>query len=281
MEIEKQITPWLTSKGYNSVIKSLSRLPERRDNDREILLSEKWLTELELYKYGLSPESNPRDIPNIDSVYNLQTFKKDYISRTRNIAVLGMPHAGKDTLLEKLNFLGNKRIITVPEPYEQIKKWKRDMPQDALTQEHLKLAASIGETIVSLMEERKRGVYNKGLIIHNRGSIDQTIFNSARFMHGEIPLSDYFDPDIGWVLKAGMQMDAIFIFIQDPKTSILRGSHTSEEFLAILYEQYLKAIIRFRNNNQQNLVVMDTRENIETNFLKFRTNLSLICGEIV
>jgi len=287
MELEGR-RQWLSSEGYNSVIKAVAKIKSRTGIERDVLLAEKFAIERLLLENGLSHTSSPQEIPGIDSVFNLVPFKSRQHSNkvSRNISVLGMPRSGKDTLIERLNSLGNKNIITTSEPYAHIKEWKKTMPQDPMTQEHLRLAGALGELIVSEIEKRKRGVEKTAIVIHNKGVMDHAIFTAARLMYGEIPLQDYFDQEQGWIFRAGMEMDAAIIFMQTPETSMerstlenRRGNHMNKEFLTLLYEQYLRSILVLRKKRQPSLAVIDTSSDIDENFLKLRVSLSSICGE--
>lgn len=280
--------PWLSSEGYNSVIRAVAKIEPRIGIERDVLIVQKFATEGILFENGLSRTSSPQEIPDIDSVFNLHPFRdRQHRKKTpRNISILGMPRAGKDTFIERLNSLGNENIITTSEPYAHIKAWKKTMPQDPLTQEHLRLAGAFGEFIVSEIEKRKRGIENTAITIHNRGLMDHAIFTAARLMYGEIPLQDYFDKEQGWIFRASMDMDAAIVFMQTPETSMERttfeerkGNHMNKEFLTLLYEQYLEVILDLRRRKQPNLAVINTSGGIEENFNKLRSTLSAICGE--
>jgi len=269
------------------VIKAVAKIEPRIGIERDVLLAEKYTIEGLLFKNELSRDSTPQEIPNVDSVFNLLPFKGRKLNQTsRNIAIIGMPRTGKDTLIEKLISLGHKNILMTSEPYAHIKNWKKIMPQDAMTQQHLRLAGAFGEFIVSEMEKRKRGIEDTAITVHNRGLVDHAIFTAARLMYGEIPLQDYFDTEQGWIFRASINMDAVVIFMQTPETSMKRttlenrqGNHMNQEFLTLLYEQYLKAILDLRRKKQPNLAVIDTSSDINENFQKLRASLSVICGE--
>ena len=156
---------------------------------------------------------------------------------------------------------------------------------DALTQEHLRLAATFGEFLSGEVLARRKRLEKGALIIHSRGFTDHPVFTKSRLMYGEIPLKDYFDPEQGWIFRASIEMDAVIIFMQSIEVSMGRqkgdarsGKHITSDFLSLLYEQYLKEIIELRNKNQKNLVVFDSSGIIEDNFQKLRGFLSKISG---
>ena len=261
-------------------------LKDRNQLTKDVLLAEKFTTETLLERYGLNVQTKPSEIPGIDQIFNLSPLAKEGKKRNLHIEITGMPRSGKDTLLQMLGMLNNKNIVCTLEPYASIKDWKKTMPEDALTQEHLKLAATFGEFISGEVLARRKGLEKGALIIHNRGFTDHPIFTKARLMYGEIPIKDYLDQEQGWIFRASMNLDAVIILMQDKEASMERqnsdtrpGRHLTQDFLTFLYEQYLRKIVELKNKNQKNLVVFDSSEEIGNNFQKLRSILSKISGK--
>lgn len=286
MQLERDGS-WLSNKGYNLILGSLCKLePQHRDQlTKDILLAEKFKTETLLKRYDLNVQTKPSEIPGVDQIFNLSPLAKEGKKRNLHIEIMGMPRSGKDALLQMLDTLNNKGIISTSEPYASIKDWKKTMPKDALTQEHLRLAATFGEFISGEVLARRKGLEKGALIIHNRGFADHPVFTRTRLMYGEIPLKDYFNPEQGWIFRASMEMDAVIILMQNIETSMERqntetrsGKHLTPDFLTLLYEQYLREIVELRNKNQKNLVVFDSSGTIEDDFQKLRDALSKITG---
>lgn len=288
MQSERNTDSWLSNEGYNLILRGLSKLePQHRDQlTKDVLLVEKFTTEKLLERYGLGSQTKTSEIPGIDQIFNLSPLAKEGKKRNLHLEIMGMPKSGKDTLLQMLDTLNNKAIICTFEPYASIKNWKKTMPEDALTQEHLKLAATFGEFISGEVLARRKGLEKGALIIHNRGFTDHSVFTTARLMYGEIPLKDYFNPEQGWIFRTSMAMDAVIILMQGIETSTERqntdtrpGKHLTPDFLTLLYEQYLREIIELKNKGQGNLVVFDSSEGIENNFQKLKSILSKISGK--
>lgn len=261
--------------------------PKDRDQlTKDVLLAEKFTTEVLLERYGLNVQTKPSEIPGVDQIFNLSPLAKEGKKRNLHIEIMGMPRSGKDTLLQMLDMLNNKNTVCTLEPYASIKDWKKTIPKDVLTQEHLRLAATFGEFISGEVLARRKGLEKGALIIHNRGFTDHSVFTTARLMYGEIPLKDYFNPEQGWIFRTTTKMDAVIILMQLPDVSIQRASlekrskrHITPDFLNILYEQFLREIVELRKKNQKNLVVLNSTGRIQENFQKLRSILSEISGK--
>lgn len=279
---------WLSNEGYNLVLLALKKLKPSDDGlTKDILLSEKHLIELILHKNQLETHTHLKDIPGINTIYNLSPLISGSSKGNFHIEIKGMPRSGKDTLISRIDSIGHKKVICTKEPYTSIKDWKKNVPQDSLTQQHLQLAAMFGEFIAGEVIARTSNIENGAIIIHNRGITDNPALNRAKLLYGEVPIKDYYHPEEGWIFRSTMKMDAVIIFMQNPQVSISRSlleetrsrRHVTKGFLTLLYEQYLREIVELRNKNQKNLLVMDTSNDIETNFEFLRKNLSTIIGE--
>jgi hypothetical protein len=286
MTLEQSDISWLSNTGYNFALRGVQRLVPKNENlTKSCLLAEQYYTELILQKNGLKTNAEVKNIPGINKVFNLSPLVCETNKGNFHIEIKGMPRSGKDKLIEKLNTLGNERIICTKEPYSSVKEWKKQLPQDSLTQQHLQFAGMLGEFIAGEVMARKSNIKNKAFIIHNRGLTDNPILNRAKFLYGEIPINDYFNSQEGWIFKSSIKMDAVIIFMQHPQISIFRSlletrsrRHITSDFLSLLYEQYLRDIVELRSKNQSNLLIIDTSNDIETNFQLLKRKLSEIIG---
>ena len=291
---------WLSNHGYNTVLKSAAKLDERRwyvenieelkelrDSTKAVLLAEQYQTESILRASGLNRNTNSVEIPEINTVQNPSPFsKRTKVRRNFHIDFFGMPRSGKETLIAQINSLANPRIVCTLEPYTTLKKLAEFPKEGGLDQQQYILASIFGEFIMGEVKLRQRKIEKRGIIIHNRSFVDNPIFTRARLLYGDIPIEDYYHPEEGWIFRATTDADAVIILMQPPEVSMQRktyqdGSerHINPEFLGILYEQYLRAIISLKNKRQKNLAIIDSSGKFEVNFQNLRTVLSQIIGE--
>lgn len=254
-------------------------------------------TELELQNLGVNCDVHPSRIPQVDHIQNFQPF--DPNTEIGIVDVIGMPGAGKDTLIDMFRGLNRPNVICAP---EEGYFWSREeSPLTELRQRHLQVYGGtdmeIDELIDGLGGLDKRGT---GMGLLNRSISDNFLaFAYSFFLSGHIGIADlimsqkffhYFQYSPTIHVGGGMQSvedvtKATLILMVDPTTSIQRKNRTgrimNEEFLSLLYSQYLRMIARLQESSQPNLVVlnmMGSRSDLGDNFDKFRSTLDRITG---
>ena len=243
-------------------------------------------TELELRSLGAMCDVKPCEIPDVGKIHNLSPI--NLRTDIGIVDVIGMPGAGKDLMIEKFNALHYPKVLCAP---EEGYFWTRgESPLSELRQRHIQVYGGIDMEIDELVDKivgkNKSGT---GLGVLNRSISDNFLaFAYSFFLSGHIGIADlimsqkffhYFQYSPTIRLGDGMTSvedltKATIILMVDPTTSIQRKDRTgrimNEEFLSLLYSQYLRMISRFRESSQSNLIVLNMMGTINDNFDSFR-----------
>lgn len=252
-------------------------------------------TELDLRNLGTICDVDPRDIPDVGKIHNLSPINLS--TDVGIVDVIGMPGAGKDLMIEKLNALHYPKVLCAP---EEGYFWTRgESPLTELRQRHLQVYGGtdmeIDELVDKISGQDKNGT---GMGMLNRSISDNFLaFAYSFFLSGHIGIADlimsqkffhYFQYSPTIRLGAGMTSvddltKATIVLMIDPSTSIQRKDRTgrimNEEFLSLLYSQYLRMVARLRELSQSNLVVLNMMGTVDDNFNSFRSVIDQIIAK--
>lgn len=244
-------------------------------------------TELELRNLGARCDVKPCEIPYVGKIHNLSPI--NLRTDVGIVDVIGMPGAGKDLMIEKLNSLHYPKVLCAP---EEGYFWTRgESPLTELRQRHIQVYGGTDMEIDELVDKigghDKRGT---GVGVLNRSIGDNFMaFAYSFFLAGHIGIADlimsqkffhYFQYSPTIRLGDGMTSvegltKATIVLMVDPTTSIKRKNRTgrimNQEFLSLLYSQYLRMISRLRESSQSNLVVLNMMGSVDDNFDSFRS----------
>jgi hypothetical protein len=245
---------WLSNGGYNqAIIRTGREMGERLDLE--------WLKEAG------------------DQIHN---FKNLYGRRRQKVVlvdVMGMPGAGKDTLLTGIMSLRKKWIYCSGEPYSVLKDGGGSTRQDRL------VWGTMGEMIAARVGLLRQGTKKGGLTILNRGFTDYQVMTRAKYSSGEVS-----EEQLKVEFKSGWVPDATVVLMLNKREAMKRiymagrtgrGGHSNLEFLDILHREYETEILKMMQEKRQNLVVMNMEGSKEGNLERFKKVLGRITGEEV
>jgi len=198
---------------------------------------------------------------------------------------MGMPGAGKDTLLEKLQELARKSgrkdfLYSGFEPYSSLKVRRELSP--ILDEKHRQewyesYCAAVGSDMALELDGIK-----DGLIFLNRSFLDNYIFCEAELLGGRLENILYLDT----LFRHAGSQDITFFLMVPPETSFQRkprekpGLYMNKRFLRILYSQYLRYIsLLTEEDGGNNIIVMDTSGSIEGSFEMFLELIEKVSGK--
>ncbi len=213
-------------------------------DDLATYLEQEWITQNALDQLGVESNSAPCDIPGISQFH----VKAQYIEQLPDgfqIDVMGMPRAGKTSVLRRFNETSeySQKVHFIPEnvfPLSTDKDIKYKVPGllQSMTQVRL----------VEIFEFIDRYEDPKPLLL-DRGVLDRVVFKRTMFQKGDVPANgirggfkhsleeEIIDHPIG----------AVILCLARPEISLERegmrdkpGYIMNEDFLAGLYEQYLR-----------------------------------------
>ena len=295
--MERSFTPLpLSNWGYNLVLNALARQVawgfarpapggKRRpeNNFKQLLLWYRLQDELTMQRLGVSAETQPSDLPFINTILNHSPLCKLKSKRNLSIELAGMPNTGKDSLGQIINDLNLPWLSFSHEPYTSLKE-SGMLPSDPMMQEKYELAATMGEIVVAQIELRKKGAVSSGIAVVNRGFTDFPIISRAKLIFGAIPFQDFFNPDKGRIFRTTANgNNATIFFLISPAVAYERvedktreHKYLNPEFLSILYEQYLLAIYRLIERGENNIAVLDMSGSVEENLRKLISVIEVI-----
>lgn len=253
-----------------------------RKNIGEVAPSQLWwqvyrsqvvFTELELRRLGVSYDTPPSAIPDINTVQNLDPVRIK--TELGLIEIIGMPGAGKDTVIAEVEKQGIPNIACAPE--EGYWWAHKESPFTKLRERHFQV---YGGTDMEIDEVIDKLSFSKeeptGAALLNRTIPDNFLaFGYSFFLSGNLGVKDlllsqkmfhYFQ--YSPTKKVGDNLEclenitaATFIFMIRPEVTLeripRRGRILETNFLNLLYSQYLRMISRLRTTEQRNLVVLD------------------------
>lgn len=259
---------------------------------RETLLlraKELTATELALTRMGVNRYTRPDQIPGVNTVQNFTPFLRETVGA---VAIVGMPHAGKDTVIAELKELEREGLFFSEEPYQVAKKLgreKRPFFYGVLAESILAASGQIDLALIELVWGQK------GQWMFNRSLTDHLVWARALFLASYISARDL--TSLTSVINREMNpphlnLDgaqnfhhplATFVFMITPKLALSEErarpgdlprdeestDMMNEWFLQILYEQYLRYISESRSKRRRNLVVLDMSGSKEENFQTF------------
>lgn len=251
-------------------------------------------TELSLQRLGVNRDVRPNLIPGEDKISNFNPITAGEIGL---INVIGMPGAGKDTMIKMYDELGKPRVSCAP---EEGYFWTQEFDPNMKTiwRRHLRAYGGT-EMEVDEMVDKLGGRWKgeKGVGVMNRSNEDNFLaFAYSFFLNGFIGVSELitsqrfyhffqYSPTINLRDKLVSIDDitaATVVLMVDPMTSLEQkgriGRIMNAEFLSLMYCQYLRMICRMRDDSYRNLVVLDMSGDITTSFKKFRKTLDNIIG---
>jgi hypothetical protein len=153
---------WLSNAGY-------TRALTEPHGDRAEALAIKWLYE------------------NSGRIYNFESLKNKLETGVVLVEVMGMPGAGKDTLLSGIDALGENWIYCGREPYSSLKAAGKLTGKEGGDLERWLVGAAMAEAVVPLVELKRRGIAAGGLGILNKGLTDWEVVTRARIVNNEVP----------------------------------------------------------------------------------------------
>jgi hypothetical protein len=252
------------------------------------------LSELALRHLDVSRDTDPALVPNVGEILNPKPLESGEIGL---INVIGMPGAGKDTMIGLYSKLEKKRVLCAPEEgYFWSKEFDPEMKE--LRKRHLRAYGGTDMEIDEMID-RLGGLSfgEKGVGIMNRSNEDNFLaFAYSFFLSGFMGIVDlitsqklyhYFQyqPSLGLRDQLVSQDDVTagtIMLLVNPRISLERkgrsGRILNKKFLGLLYSQYLRMIWRLRADGYRNLAVLDMSGGIEENFSRFREVIDTIIG---
>ncbi|MFB6182198.1 MAG: hypothetical protein ABEJ24_04875 [Candidatus Magasanikbacteria bacterium] len=180
------------------------------------------------------------------------------------IEFLGMPQAGKSTNIESLeSHLKHERNCKV----RKVVEGARICPINKERRFYYN-SWSFHRTINKLIEVTGGSAFDHVLV--DRGPFDSKLFTKALSRNGSID-SKVEEDSIQYMDNFQELIDLVVIFMVDPEVSISRekkyndieGRVMNNEFLSILYEEYVSFCERY--SNQENFLAIDGEDPIEEN----------------
>ena len=240
------------------------------------------LTEMHIKELGMKNVFGPvSDIPDINRVLNNQQInpKKELAL----IEVIGMPGAGKDTAIQHIKDLGYKDVVTSPEEgYAWI---NQESPFKSLSMRHYQAYGGEEMETDEVIEKLANGRdVASGVGLVNRSNQDNFLaFGYSFFLAGYMSLRDLLTSQrmfhffqYSQKMYGSNSVDSIdnltkgiIVCMIKPEVTLTRiprrGRILCEEFLSLLYLQYLRMISRLRAGHWQNLAVLDMSGTVEEN----------------
>ena len=249
-------------------------------------------TEIELKNLGVSYNSPLSDIPEINKVQNVKQIdpKRELVL----IEIIGMPAAGKDTMI--LDVEKQKIPNVVCTPQEGYYSSQKEFPFPDLRTRHFQVYGGTDMEADDIIDSLT--FYNQkptGAVLLNRTIPDNFLaFGYTLFLGGYIGVNDLVQSQRMFhffqyspTRKVGNKYEcldnltaATMIFMVRPEVSLerrsKRGRILNTDFLNLLYSQYLRMTSRLKTMNQRNLVVLDMSGTINENRELFQKTLETI-----
>lgn len=256
--------PWLSHRSYNFALNTCASTDQKSEGFREFLLAHWFRTDLAIAQLGINNDGLPGEIPGEGEIYKPALLKGTGIEY---VEIMGMPGAGKDTMIDRLGKMSLDRLICTKEPYSQMREvgWFEVGEEDV---EQKKSAGSLAENLAALLELKRCGYDKGGLVVLNRSMTDNYFFTLSRLLAGALSISDYKKE---WMHRVIHSREITFVFMITPEECLKRGEggKLGRRFLRVLYSQYLRFISEARHTGWKNLVVLDMSGEIEENFGRF------------
>lgn len=245
-------------------------------------------TDFALKTLGVEYDVEPKSIPGVNTIQNLRPLSPKEMSVTE---VLGMPGATKTTICERLESLNLPHVVIAKEPFGILETLgigtRGKKSTEEITNLHLQTYGAtlmeVEDAVLKLTDPATDET--KGIVVADRSLRDHLVWAGNLLLNGYISLENYYKSlalhDLTRKLvKVGEAEDeyiakSIFVLMVNPETSLSRkgrlGGVLNERFLSLLYSQYLRLIVDLEAEGQNNLVVLDMSEDLESSFQKFMT----------
>lgn len=242
---------------------------------KETQFNQALLTDLELKSLGITDSTEPKDIPGVNTVQNLEPINPR--NELGLIEIIGPPGGGKDTLIRLIE---NKQYPYVNCTPEEGYFWThKDAPFENIRERHFR---AYGGTEMEIDDAISRMTQTKtkptGAILLNRSFRDNFwAFGYSFFLAGHIGIKDLllsqkffhffqYSPTI----KIGDDFTSVenltaatFVLMPKIEQSLERkkskgtGRILNLDFLTLLYTQYLRMISRLTTMKVRNLAILD------------------------
>jgi|GEM_PF-2076115 len=231
-------------------------------DSRTVFFEQEYLTQEALHHLKINNTTSPSDVSKVGSLLmaheSIPGLRTPYM-----VEVLGMPHAGKTTMLNRyMEELWQRdernKIGIVKEGASSIKEKHGDLRYtDPFLYSMLSGSSAFAETIATL-----KGV-NEGMrmVVSDRGQIDRRVWRRTLFLKGNVKPEIMINEDqfIHDLENTPIQIGSIIMFMVRPDVSIQRCKNktaepktnpiTNRDFLSRLNEQYWRLHWEILQNN--------------------------------
>lgn len=228
---------------YNRALKANKGYVD--SNSRDIFLGQEYLTQLALHHLGIKDAVSPSDVLKVGNLLvapgSVPNLRVPYA-----VEVLGMPHAGKSTMinqyLEELWLRGERyKVGLAEEGVRSIKQEHGDLRYSDSFLYSLLGGFSTFLNYISSLRDMSAGMR---MVVSDRGQIDRRVFRRALFSRGDVNPEIMEDEAlfIGSLENTPIQIGGVIMLMMRPEESIRRserlGPVVNMDFLSLLYEQY-------------------------------------------
>jgi len=228
---------------YNQAIHASCKQEEK--DSQQIFLDEAYRTQLALQQLGIKESTHPSDVPHTGTILMAPELVEN-LRVPYAVEVLGMPHAGKSTLINRyLKELWSRKerhkVALVEEGARTVKNQYRDLRYSNPFQYALLGGMSTFTSYINSLKNINSGMK---MIISDRGQIDRRVFRRALFSRGDVnPKIMLDEKDFAYRLEnTPVQIGGVIMLMIRREESMKRsktvGPVTNTDSLLRLYEQY-------------------------------------------